>query len=189
MFRRWFRKTAVQAPLKKRGFLRDDRGTTLIEFALLGVPFFSIIGAILETAMIFFAGQVLDSAVQDASRFVRTGEAGGFSLTQFRTTLCNRLYGLFDCTKLRINVSVINNFSSATIELPYDPDDCTPSDCDWTLAENYNAGTGSDVILVRVFYRWPTIIDFGGFNLQNIGDGSRLLAGVRVFRNEPYSGA
>ena len=60
---------------RAQAFARDERGATAIEFALLALPFFTLIFAILETSIVFLAGQILDSAVQDASRKIRTGQA------------------------------------------------------------------------------------------------------------------
>ena len=76
-------------------FGRDDRGVTMIEFGLLAVPFFTMIAAILETALVFLASQILDSAVQDASRLVRTGQAqaNNYTLASFNTAVCNELFG------------------------------------------------------------------------------------------------
>src|SRR5688572_33004714 len=91
------------SPVVSRGrnFVRDERGVTAIEFGILALPFFTIIFAIIETTMVFFAGQVLDSAVEDASRMIRTGRAqtAGYSLTNFRTLMCGYTFGLFgDCS-------------------------------------------------------------------------------------------
>jgi Flp pilus assembly protein TadG len=175
-------------PAHGRGFIRDERGTTAIEFAILGVPFFALLGAILETAYVFLAGQILDTAVQDAGRYIRTGQAqavSGFNISNFRTAICDELYGLFDCSKLRINIQPVTNFSSATVTSPL-PTTCTTTSCDWAIPEVYTPGNGSDIILVRVYYKWPTILTLGGFTLQNTGAGSRLLGSVRVFRNEPF---
>jgi Flp pilus assembly protein TadG len=174
-------------PARGRGFLRDERGTTAIEFAILGVPFFALLGAILETAYVFLAGQILDTAVQDAARYIRTGQAqnASYNVGNFRTAICNELYGLFDCTKLLINIQPVSDFSSATVTSPL-PTNCTPSSCYWAIPEVYTPGTGSDIILVRVYYKWPTILTLGGFTLQNTGANSRLLGSVRVFRNEPF---
>jgi Flp pilus assembly protein TadG len=176
-----------------RALARNQRGTTATEFGLLAIPFFAIIGAILETSMTFFAGQVLDSAVQDATRKVLTGQAQGSAWTasDFRNEICDGLYGLFDCSKLKIKVSTITSFSdtSAAVVNPIDPT-CTdpddPSGC-WQIVESYNPGAGSSIVLVQAYYKWPVIVNFGGFNLANQPDGSRLLATVRVFRNEPFS--
>ena len=181
------------SPMRKRGraFARDDRGTTAIEFGILALPFFTIVFAIIETSMVFFAGQILDSAVQDAARKVRTGEANGYTLSQFRTEVCNGLFSIFKCADLKISVKTIPTFSQVASNFitPIVPN-CTPTSLNnycWQVAEQYQAGAGDSIELVQVFYKWPTIINFGGFNLQNQTGGGRLLSVVRVFSNEPFS--
>jgi Flp pilus assembly protein TadG len=174
----------------RRGFVRDERGTTAIEFGILGVPFFALLGATLETAYVFLAGQILDTAVQDAARYIRTGQLqngtwGGGEAAKFRTEVCDGLYGLFDCTKLWVGVETVSSFTAATVTSPL-PTTCTVTLCDWAVPEVYSSGGNSSVILVRVYYKWPTIINLGGFNLANTGANSRLLASVRVFANEPF---
>ena len=174
-----------------RQFRRSEDGVTAIEFAVLATPFFALIAAILETAIIFFAGHVLDSAVQDATRLVRTGQAqeAGFDAADFKERICGRLYGLFDCDEIWLQVEEIDTFADAEGEIaatPLDPDCEAP--CEWTIAESYDDGVGSSIILAQAYYKWPTIFNFGGFNLADRADGSRLLATVRVFRNEPFGG-
>lgn len=175
-------------PRRRRGFLRDEKGVTAIEFGLLAVPFFSIIGAILETSVVFLSGQILDSAVQDTSRFIRTGQAAEANLSAagFKQQICNRLYGLFsDCNALHIEVNVLSDFTNASITPPVNKN-CTTA-CGWTRPESYNLGQGSSIVMVQVYYRWPTMLHFGDLSLANLKDGSRLLGAVTVFRNEPFT--
>ncbi|MDO8534313.1 MAG: pilus assembly protein, partial [Xanthobacteraceae bacterium] len=77
-----------------RRLVRRDDGTTVIEFGIVVIPFFALLFAIIEIALVFYAGQVLETAVGDASRLIMTGQAqtGGFSQTQFKTEVCNRLH-------------------------------------------------------------------------------------------------
>lgn len=167
-------------------FSGDDRAVTAIEFALLAVPFFGLIAAILETALVFLASQILDGAVQDASRLVRTGQAqnASYTIDTFKAAVCNKLFDIFDCNNLKIKVSVVANFSSATVSSsPLDATDPTK----WTLVPAYVPGVGSDVVMVQVFYKWPIIMSFGGFGLATSSDGTRLLGSTRVFKNEPFS--
>jgi Flp pilus assembly protein TadG len=168
----------------QRRFARDDRGVTAIEFGLLALPFFAIIAAILETAVVFFAAQVLDSGVQDASRLLRTGQAhtAGFTITEFREELCDHLYGLFECENLKIKVTTIATFAAGGVTAPVDPDDGA-----WTISEAYNQGAGSSVIMVEVYYKWPILLSFASFDLADLPDDTRLLGAARVFRNEPFS--
>lgn len=177
------------APAITRGvdFSRDDRGVTAIEFAILGLPFFTIIFAIIETTMVFFAGQVLDSAVEDASRMIRTGraQAASYQMAEFRTLMCGYTFNLFDCSKIKIKVNVISNFTATTP--PGSVQTCTTTTCTWTLAEGYSAGTGREVVQVFAYYRWPLLVTLPYFNLKNQPDNYRLMAATRVFRNEPFS--
>lgn len=186
------RRLFLRALRRGKALRRDENGVTVIEFALLALPFFTIIAAILETALIFLGGQFLDSAVQDASRLVRTGSAQAFNTIQFREQVCGRLYGMFDCEagpgeRLRIRVEVINNFAAAQIGYPLSSgDDCTEDGCDWVLSEGFTPGVGGDVVLVQAYYKWPTLINLPGFNFRTLPDGSRLLGASRVFKNEPF---
>lgn len=191
MSRTRFRLRWLISPARRRtqSFARDERGVTVIEFALLALPFFTIIAAILETSLVFLAGQILESAVQDSSRLIRTGQAqaASYNAANFRTAICNGLYGMFNCANLRIKVSVVSNFSSATTSYPLPTGtSCTATSCDWTLAESYAPGVGGDVVLVQAYYKWPTVVHLPGFDMQDQPDGTRLLGAVRVFKNEPF---
>lgn len=177
---------------RRRGLLRDDSGVTIIEFGLLALPFFSIIGAILETSVVFLTGQVLESAVQDAGRLIRTGQVqarartGTFDLETFRETICDASYGLFgDCSGIFVSVSLISDFASATSTPPVDWA-CT-SGCDWTEEEVFTPGSGSSIVLVQAYYRMPIIMPLGPVATSNLADGTRLMGSVTVFRNEPFT--
>jgi Flp pilus assembly protein TadG len=168
---------------RRRKFARDQRGVTLIEFGLLALPFFAIIGAILETGIIFLASQILDSALADSSRIIRTGqaEAQSFTATEYRAAICEGLYGMFDCNALKVKVTEVADFSSATLSPVADPDDGA-----WLIVESYNDGVGSSFVMVEAYYKWPVLLNLYDFNLSNLPDGTRLLSSVRVFRNEPF---
>jgi Flp pilus assembly protein TadG len=172
---------------RRRGFGRDERGATIIEFALLAVPFFSILGAILETSVIFLSTQALDSAVQDASRLVRTGQARGtiVSAEDFRKEVCGRLFGLFrNCDGLFIEVQPVGNFASVNISPPIDA--ACKKDCEWSRDDAYQPGQGSSIMVVQVYYQWPVMLNFG-LGLADLPDSKRLFAAVTVFRNEPFT--
>jgi Flp pilus assembly protein TadG len=170
-----------------RRFGRDERGVTALEFGFLALPFFTIIFAILETAMVFFASQVLDSAVEDASRMIRTGRAqsANYNLTNFRTYLCGYTFNLFDCSQIKITVKTITKFADATTGNSVQT--CTVTACNWTVLESYSPGVGRNVEQVSAYYRWPLIVVLPYFNLKNQPDNYRMLSATRVFRNEPFS--
>jgi Flp pilus assembly protein TadG len=191
----WLKRLMSPAVRRARAFGRDDNGVTAIEFGILALPFFTLVTAIVETAVIFLAGQILDSAVNDSSRLIRTGQAQtgtpAFNAAAYRDAICAGLYGMFDCDladdKLRVSVTVISDFGAAAIGYPLETgEDCEDNQCDWTLADDYTPGKGNDVVLVQAYYKWPTVVNLPGFNLQTLPDGTRLLGASRVFRNEPF---
>ena len=176
------RELTASALFRPGRFARDQSGVTAIEFGLLALPFFAIVGAILETALVFLASQILDSAVEDSSRLIRTGQAQTQSYTEseFRTAICDGLYAMFDCSGLKIKVSEIGNFASATLNPVADIDG------NWTIIETYEDGVGSSIVLVEAYYKWPIMLNMFDFNLSNLPDNTRMLSSVRLFRNEPF---
>lgn len=177
----------------RRGFARDEKGATAVEFALLALPFFTLIYAILEISIVFLAGQLLDSAVQDASRQIRTGQAqgAGWNVDTFRTEVCKGLYGMFNCSAstLVVKVSVVTSFASATATPPISAE-CTatspPEKCAFTMAQTFDGGARSQIVLAQAYYKWPTLMNVPGLNLHTQAGGTRLLSAVRVFANEPF---
>ncbi|ODT76047.1 MAG: hypothetical protein ABS76_32455 [Pelagibacterium sp. SCN 64-44] len=165
----------------------DERAVTAVEFALLASPFFLIIAGILQTSVIFLATQVLESAVHDAARQIRTGQTQqvGGTLNTFRNQVCDRLFGLFpDCEGLHMRVVEVTNFQSASVAVPVDRS-CN-KDCEWTVPEAWVPGNGKSLILVQVFYRYPVVLQFGPLGMADLADGNRLLGSVAVFQNEPF---
>jgi len=173
------------APLRRSAFVRHQRGAVAIEFGLLAVPFFMIVGAILETSLVFLSSQILETAVQDASRHIRTGQAAAeaFEPGDFRARICGHTWGLFgDCSGLFIKVAPIDNFQAAIIQAPVDPE--CEQDCTWTEDQDYDGGAASSYMLVQAYYRWPVLLDFPG--LSSLADGTRLMGSAAIFRNEPF---
>lgn len=179
------RRLGASAQSRMRAFGRDESGVTAIEFGILALPFFTLILAIIQTAIMFLATQVLDSALEDASRRVRTGEAAGYSLDQFRNYLCGYTFNLLDCSQIKLKSQTLTDFSSINTTIP---EDCDSNSCSWTSGwENFDPGTGRSVMQVSAYYRYPLIVVLPYFNLKNQPDNYRLISAIRVFRNEPYS--
>ncbi len=171
---------------RKRGILRrlraDNSGATAIEFGIIALPFFALLVALIEVSLVFFANFSLDSAVDEASRLVRTGQAQtqGLSETQFKQSICNNATGLQNCMgNLKLDVQRFNNFSGVTMPGPLDAGGELRNDFTFDL------GTGGDVIVVRAFYVWDLIASFPG-SLGNMPDGGRLIIATAAFRNELF---
>jgi Flp pilus assembly protein TadG len=166
-----------------RRLVRQQDGAVAVEFGLVAAPFLALVFAIMETAIIFFAGQALETAVADSSRLIMTGQAQNASYTasSFKTAVCAKIFGLFDCQNgVYVDVQKFSSFASVTNTSPVSNGTFTPPN-------NYNPGGPGDIVMVRLFYQWPVYVSLLGFNLSNLNGGKRLLAATAAFRNEPYA--
>lgn len=168
-----------------RRFVREENGAAAVEFALVAVPFLALTFAILETALVFFAGQTLETAVTDASRLIMTGQAqtANYTKEDFKTQVCNRIAGLFDCAGgVYVDVKQYSSFSAAAS--PTSPVSNGTFD---TSKVTYVPGGPGCIEVVTLYYQWPIYVSLLGNNLSNLNGSKRLLVATAVFRNEPYS--
>ncbi len=165
-----------------RAMLRRRDGNAAVEFALVAAPFFALLIAILETALVFFAQQVLQTATTQASRLIMTGQAqsGAMTATQFQQAVCTDAAPLFSCSGIYVNVQTFSSFSSVSQMNPLSGGNFN------SASMNYSIGTQGDIELVQVFYQWPVLTGPLSFNISNMNGSSRLLVATAVFRNEPY---
>jgi Flp pilus assembly protein TadG len=173
------------AALRKalRRFRRNRRGSAAVEFALVAPVFFALLFAIIETAIVFFAGQVLETVTQDSARFIMTGQAqtGGYSQSQFKTYVCGKISVLFDCVNgVYVDVQSYPAFSGVSINDPID------GSKNFVPPNNYSPGGPGDIVVVRLFYQWPLVVTGLGYNIANLSGSKRLLTATAAFRNEPY---
>src|SRR3954453_11259100 len=106
-----------------RRFRRNRRGSAAVEFALVAPGFLALLFAIIETAIVFFAGQVLETVTQDSARMIMTGQAqnAGYSQSQFKDYVCGRINVLFDCVNgIYVDVQSYPAFSGVSVNDPID---------------------------------------------------------------------
>jgi Flp pilus assembly protein TadG len=169
-----------------RRFIRQQDGAAAIEFAFVALPFLALTFAILETALVFFAGQTLEAAAADSGRLIMTGQAqtGGFDKAAFKTAVCDRIASLFDCTnKLYVDVQTYGSFSSSSTAVNTSP--IQNGKFDKTKVQ-YNPGGAGDIVVVTLYYEWPIYLSLLGNHLDNLNGDKRLLVATSVFKNEPY---
>lgn len=162
----------------------DHSGATAVEFAMIAAPFFLLLFAMIEVAAVFFTGTVLENAVLESARQIRTGHAqnSGMSASQFRTEICDRIAVIGNCDRLLIDVEVFPNFGSIDQSSPIGEDgNVSAGDM------GFDPGSAGDIVLVRVFYRWSLMTPNFGGALSNMNGNDRLITAVTVFRNEPFN--
>lgn len=166
-----------------RRFVRQQDGAAAVEFALVAAPFLALTFAIIETAFVFFAGQTLEAAASDSARLIMTGQAqtAGYSAANFKTQVCARIYGLFDCANgIYVDVKKYSSFSAVSATAPVTNGAIDPA------KTSYVPGDVGDIVVVSLYYQWPIYVTMFSNNLDNLSSGKRLLTATSVFRVEPY---
>ena len=181
-----------------RRFVRQEDGSAAVEFALVAAPFLALLFAIIETAMVFFAGQTLEAAVSDSARLILTGQAqttkytpldpsykasgsAPFTEADFHQAVCDRLRGgLFDCAKISVDVKKYTTFAAINTASPVTNGALNTTNMGFAQT---NPG---DIAVVSLYYQWPIYVSLLGNNLSNLNGNNRLLVATSVFRVEPY---
>src|SRR5215471_5788784 len=104
-----------------RRFARRQDGSVAVEFGLILLPFLALMFGIMETALVFFADQTLETAAADSARLIMTGQAQNQALTAstFKNQVCQRIYGLFDCQNgLYVDVQTYSSFGNISYSPP-----------------------------------------------------------------------
>jgi Flp pilus assembly protein TadG len=165
-----------------RRFGRNRRGSAAIEFALVAPVFFALLFAIIETAIMFFASQVLETITQNSARMILTGQAqtAAYTQAQFQTYVCGQIPALFTCANVYVDVESYSAFTGVTINSQID------GSKNFINNMQYNPGGPGDIVVVRLFYQWPLFVTGLGYNISNLSGNQRLLVATAAFRNEPY---
>jgi Flp pilus assembly protein TadG len=182
--KRKIRRLALRA--SPRRFMRRQDGAVAVEFALILLPFLALMFGIMETALVFFADQTLETAVADSARLIMTGQAQTQNLdaATFKNAVCSRIYGLFNCQNgIYVNVQTYSSFGSIT--------NTPPLDTNGNLVTSnfvYQPGGPGDIVVVRLYYQWPIYVSLMSLSqLSNMSNHNRLLVATAAFRNEPYN--
>ena len=160
--------------------LRDDRGSTLVEFGLVAAPFVLLLVGTLEIAMMFFTSAVIEGATKEAARQIRTGQIQGSAdpLAAFQAELCGSLAGIVDCGEVVFTVQSFSNFSAVSMPLEHDQDG-------EIINPGFAPGGSTAITVVRAVYRWNFMTPM----MERVMPGGlagHLLVSTVAFQNEPY---
>lgn len=199
-----YRLARLEKRLPRRGFLKDVRGTTAIEFAMISVPFLGIIGAIFETGTVYFRTAQLQMATETASRAVLThSTAANLTYQQFvdqsvctwqasGTVKPGTLSTMFDCSKLMVDVSSPTSWGGADTSNDFYT---TPNARSQVIA----MPPAGQIAIVRIAYPMTVLSGFLGGTVfkggsygqvrngqvQYNGAYTNMLMGIAAFRVEP----
>ncbi|HYD17141.1 MAG TPA: TadE/TadG family type IV pilus assembly protein [Patescibacteria group bacterium] len=168
-----------------RRWLKNEEGVTAVEFSLVAMPMFTLIFGIIELSMFFASGTVLEGASAEAARRIRTGQVQQSEEPEeeFKKLLCDQGGSMLDCDKIQYEVIHVggNSFSIAdTMEPEFDDEGNL-------IPHPFDAGSESEVVMVRTFYKWTFYTPFIG-SMLTAGSGQDWIGHMStvVIRTEPY---
>lgn len=188
---------------KLRARMRADaeKGSAAIEFAFIAPIFFVLLMGTFEAAIMFFSQTVLQNAMNDMGRMIRTGQvncynktgndcASDMSQTQFRALFCAKVSAMIPCSgNLQIDVAKFDDYGglsrnplttdAGTGHFSLDPND--PN------LNRYQTGLACEVVLARAFYAAPVITPGLSWFLVDTNGSRHLVTAATAFRNEPYN--
>ncbi|WP_419907708.1 TadE/TadG family type IV pilus assembly protein [Hoeflea sp.] len=195
------RRVAAQSTNLKRSWFRlrrDENGTAAIEFAVLAIPFFLLVFAIIETCIAFAAENTLNYAVDKLGRELRTGqmtfatgESTDITEDEFRTRLCAEVSMMFACgadvdDRLFVDLQNYGDFASIPTDVPIVAGKLDDSSFD------FDPGGASTINVLRAYYNWRVTVDLFRPYIANIkadGDSQAnyfLIVATTAYRNEAY---
>lgn len=194
---------SVPAPLAScrrfppRRLLADRSGSTAVEFGLVAMPFLALLAGIIQVAFMIWAQQNFDFVFQRTARTLFTGQfqqnnnesaSAATLLAALKTSMCGSGTSatpvIFNCSAVKLDVTLGTNFASSTPVYPVDP-----STRDWSagFGTHYACAAPGSILIATAAVKFP--IYFGLMNtiFANFADGSKLLESTAVFRTEPYT--
>lgn len=141
---------------------------------------------ILELGLVFLTDSVLDTAVMQASRTIRTGEAQGAKVTgaAFKSQLCAKMTVFASECPSRVTVDVreVSQFRNVN-----PPDPLLDGKTFNTNGLTYATGQPGSLMLIRVWYSRPLIAPLLKDSMSRLKDGNVIITSTATFRNEPYT--
>lgn len=160
--------------------LRDRRASTIVEFALVAPLFILLLFGLLESSLIYFAQETLDTAGEVSLRLVATGavsdDAAGRS--RLHDVACASLPGYMDCDALRFDLSSAPTMSEVGR---------TAAPSTYAGPDRFAIPAPGDIAVLRLLYRWPVRLSpFSIVVRQAPSDRGHLLVATRVAKAEAY---
>jgi Flp pilus assembly protein TadG len=153
----------------------------------VALPFFMVLFAVIETAMIFFTAQVLETAVANASRSIMTGQAlakypnPATALANFKNDVCANVTTLIDCqAALQIDVKSFTSFATANALAT-----TSGGNLD-TSAFGYQVPGPNQIFVVRAVMAYPLYVPAWNQSLAKLNGNKRAIVASAAFRTEPF---
>lgn len=175
-----------------RRFVRDRRGATALEFALLALPFALLVFAILESCISFAGQEVMANITDDVARQLRTGQLRPADVagTKLTTLICGKLQIIVstDCPQqLLVDLREYTTFAdAATASFQIQNGDVVLMQGTNSQPFANTPGLAESKNMLRVFYKWPVMTDLMAKSMANLSGGRTLHFASVTWQNEPF---
>jgi Flp pilus assembly protein TadG len=175
---------------------RDRAGSSTLEFALLAIPFTTLLVGFFEVAIMGFLAAALEGAALEASRFGTTGSqpSGQTRTEQVRGIISERTLGLLKSEGLEIETLVYDSFANIGEPEPFTDEN---GNGQYDNGEDYSDINGNgqwdddmgavglggpdSIVVYHVTYDWSAITP-----LMRPMIGTVTLSTTVPVRNEPF---
>jgi Flp pilus assembly protein TadG len=177
--------------LGARRLWNDRRGVTAVEFALVALPFLTLIFGIAEAGLDAFASNALDLTTEKAARVLMTGSDPTIATAQafLNQNVCPQLPFFMSCSRVTIQLRTVGSTPSPTFytvssgaggSIPALPPGTTGKWC---------PGAPGDIELLEFAYAMPVITQGLLGHTVVLGDGTtaRPLESRATYMNEPFA--
>jgi len=175
-----------------RRFVRDRRGATALEFALLALPFALLVFAILESCISFAGQEVMANITDDVARQLRTGQLRPADVagTKLTTLICGKLQIIVstDCPQqLLVDLRQYSTFADAALaSFQIQNGDVVLMQGTSSQTFANSPGPAESRNMLRVFYKWPVMTDLMAKSMANLSGGRTLHFASVTWQNEPF---
>ncbi len=174
---------------RKKRFVRNEDGSTVIEYGMLALPFTLLIFAILESCISFAGQQLLANSTDRVARMLRTGQikAAEMTETRLRSEICGDISVIVasGCPGLEVDLREFPSFAAAAAETIKYTGSGENRDID-TTGFDVKPGKSLSKNMLRVFYRWPIMTDIMRKRISTLKGGTTLHFASVTWQNEPF---
>jgi TadE-like protein len=166
-----------------RGFLGNQKGVAIIEFAILAPMFFALLLVLIDLSIFFAVHSIVDKSVESAARAVRIGELQGDDVdgTKFRSVLCENIFFL-DCNNFSFSVQPTSDLGTVNPTPKVDENGQLEK-------PGYQKGSSEDLMVITIVYVHRFIIPYAGNifgDADMVDPQERVITSFLVIKNEPF---
>jgi Flp pilus assembly protein TadG len=166
--------------------LREESGTTLIEFALLAPVFFMLVMGLVEFVLFQYRTYALNHVVYEATRNLQTGEVqtAGDSAAMwaaFKTEVCGQADMMIDCNAIVFDVRAFDKIEDITYPPPVFDANGNPTNF------VFQPGGPNQYSVVRAAIHHQFITPFMDQLFRMGPDMPAIVNSFCIVRNEPWT--